>query len=100
MYSESLVDKVHKMYKSCYHTITAMAYTVKDHYMINYCHNKGNRICGVMVIVVASSAVDRGSSTCRIKYKKKLNRCFSTNHAALALWSKSKDWLDQNQDDV
>ena len=70
MYSESLVDKVHFMYKSCYHTITAMAYTVKDHYMINYCYNKGNCICGVMFIVLASSAVDRGSSPCRIKYKK------------------------------
>ena len=73
MYSESLVDKVHFMYKTFYHTITSMACTVKEHYMINYYHNKGNSINGVMVIVFASSAVDRGSSPCRIKYLKKHN---------------------------
>ena len=56
-----------------------------------------------MVGVLASSAVDHGfepwSVSNHIEYKKKIGICcFSAKEAAL--WSKSKDWLAQNQDNV
>ena len=59
-----------------------------------------NRIGGVMVSVLASSAVDRGfepqlgqTKDCKIGIC-----CFSTKHAALK--RKGKDWLAQNQNNV
>jgi hypothetical protein len=52
-----------------------------------------NRIAGVMVSVLASSAVDRG-----LDYKIGIC-CFSAKHAS-ALRSKSKDWLGWNQSNV
>jgi hypothetical protein len=59
-----------------------------------------NRIGGVMVSVLASSAVDcvfepRSGQTkdCKISIC-----CFSAKHAALR--RKSKDWLARNQNDV
>ena len=57
-------------------------------------------MCGVMVSVHASSAVDRGFEP-RSGQTKDYNIgicCFSGNHAALR--RKSKDWSDQNQSNV
>ena len=55
---------------------------------------------GVMVSVLASSAVDRGFEprSSQIKDYKIGIYCFSAKHAALR--RKSKDWLAQNQDNV
>ena len=59
-----------------------------------------NHICGVMVSVLVSSAVDRG-------FKPRLGQtkdykigiyCFSAKHTALR--RKSKDWLAWNQNNV
>jgi hypothetical protein len=52
----------------------------------------GNRIDGVMVIMLASSAVNHG-----FDYNIDMC-CVSGKHAAL--WRKSKDWLARNQDNV
>ena len=52
-----------------------------------------NRIGGVIVSVLASSAVDLGSET---KDHTIGFYCFSANHAALR--RKRKDWLARNQD--
>ena len=59
-----------------------------------------NHIGGVMVSVLASSAVDRGFKPWlgQIKDYKIGIRCFSAKHAALR--RKSKDWLAQNQNNV
>ena len=61
---------------------------------------KQNRIGGVIISVLASSAVDRGFEprSGQTKDYKIGICCFSTKHAALR--RKSKDWLAQNQDDV
>ena len=58
------------------------------------------RIDGVMVSVIASSAVDRGfeSRSGQTKDCKIGICCFSAKHTALR--SKSKDWLAQNQNNV
>ena len=50
--------------------------------------------------MLASSAVDRGfkSWSGQIKDDKIVICCFSAKHTAI--WSKSKDWLAQNQDNV
>jgi hypothetical protein len=59
-----------------------------------------NRIDDVMVSVLASSSVDRGCEP-RSGQTKKIKIgicCFSDKHAALS--RKSKNWLDQNQDNV
>ena len=60
----------------------------------------GNRIGGVMVSVLASSAVDRGFETQSGQTKDyTIGICyFSANHAALR--RKSKDCLPRNQDNV
>ena len=59
-----------------------------------------NRICGVMVSVLAPSAVDRG-------FERRLGQtkdykigicCFSAKHVALR--RKSKDWFARNQNNV
>jgi hypothetical protein len=55
-----------------------------------------SRIGGVMVSVLASSAVDRGSGQTK-DYTIGIC-CFSAKHAALR-W-KSKDWLARNQNNV
>jgi hypothetical protein len=57
----------------------------------NTCTQIENRISGVMVSVLTSSAVEREFYTIGIS-------CFSTKRTALR--SKSKDWLAQNQNDV
>ena len=59
-----------------------------------------NRIGGVMVSMLASSAVDHGfeSWSCQTKEYKIDICCFSSKHTALR--RKSKDWLAQNQDNV
>ena len=62
--------------------------------------SKQFRICGVMVSVLASSAVNRGPE-CRFGQTKDYKIgicCFSAKHAALK--RKSKDWLARNQDNV
>ena len=68
-----------------------------------FCHafiHHGIHICGVMVSMLTSSAVNLG-------FKPRLGQtkdyeigicCFSTKHAALR--RKSKDWLAWNQDNV
>jgi hypothetical protein len=62
--------------------------------------DEANRIGGVMVSVLASSAIDRGfehrsgqTKDCKIGIC-----CFSAKHAVLR--SKSKDWLAWNQNNV
>ena len=59
-----------------------------------------NRICGVMVSVLASSAVNHEFEPWwgQTKDYKIGIYCFSAKHAALR--SKSKDWLPQNQNSV
>jgi hypothetical protein len=64
-----------------------------------------NRILGVMVIVLASSAEIMGSNPNRVKPQSGQTKhyeigicCFSSKHEALR--SKSKDWLAQNQNNV
>ena len=59
-----------------------------------------NRIGCVMVIVLASSVVDRGFEprSGQIKDYKIGICCFSANHAAL--WRKSKYWLAWSQNNV
>jgi hypothetical protein len=61
---------------------------------------KQNRIGGLIISVLASSAVDRGFEprSGQTKDYKIGICCFSTKHAALR--RKSKDWLARNQDDV
>ena len=59
-----------------------------------------NRIGGVMVSLLALSAVDHGfeSGSGQTKDYKIGICCFSANHAALR--RKSKDWLARNQNNV
>jgi hypothetical protein len=59
-----------------------------------------DRIGGVMVSKLASSAVGRRSQSLsgQTKYYKIGIRCFSAKHAALS--RKSKDWLARNRDNV
>jgi hypothetical protein len=59
-----------------------------------------DRIGGVMVSVIASSAVDRGleSRSGKTKDYKSGICCFSAKHTALR--SKSKDWLARIQNNV
>ena len=59
-----------------------------------------NHIGGVMVSVLASSAVDRGFEpwSGQTKDYKIGMCCFSAKHAALR--RKSKDWLTRNQNNV
>jgi hypothetical protein len=59
-----------------------------------------NRIGGVMVSLLASSAVDRGLEprSGQPKDYKICICCFSAKHVALR--RKSKDWLARNQDHV
>ena len=59
-----------------------------------------NGIGDVIVIVLASSAVDRGfePGSGQIKVNKIGICCFSAKHATLR--TKSKDWLARNQDNV
>ena len=76
--------------------------------LLSYCdkvYSRGNinqkhRIGGVMVCVLASSAVDHGFEP-QSGQTKDYNIgicCFSAKHAAL--WRKSKDWLARNQNNV
>ena len=62
--------------------------------------NQLNRIGGVMVSVLASSAVDRGFDprSGQTKDYEIGMCCFSAKHAALR--RKSKDWLTRNQNSV
>jgi hypothetical protein len=59
-----------------------------------------NRISGVMVSVLATSAVDRGFKPIsgQTKDYKIGICCFSTKHASLR--RKTKDWLARNRDNV
>ena len=59
-----------------------------------------NRICGVMVSVLALRAVDRGFAPRSGQTKDYTIGicCFSTKHAALR--RKNKDWLVRNRDNV
>jgi hypothetical protein len=76
--------------------------------LLSYCdkvYSRGNinqkhRIGGVMVSVLASSAVDRGfePQSGQTKDYKIGICCFSAKHAALR--RKSKDWLARNQNNV
>ena len=63
-------------------------------------HSGKNRLGGVMVSVLASSAGDRGFDprSGQTKDFKIGICCFSAKHAALR--SKSKDWSAQNQNNV
>ena len=66
----------------------------------SYLFHQSNRIGGVMVSVLASSAVDRGFEprSGQTKDYKIGMCCFSAKHAALR--RKSKDWLARNQNNV
>ena len=68
--------------------------------LIELCQFHINNIGGVVVIVLASSAVYRGFEprSGQTKDYKIGICCFSAKHAALR--SKSKDWLARNQNNV
>jgi hypothetical protein len=68
--------------------------------LIDLCQFHINTIGGVMVSVLASSAVDRGFEprSGQTKGYKFGICCFSAKHAALR--RNNKDWLAQNQDNV
>ena len=93
--------------KELYITMTNIVHAVKGG-LLSYCvkvYSRGNinqkhRIDGVMVSVLASSAVDHGFEP-RSGQTKNYEIgicCFSAKHAALR--RKSKDWLDLNQNNV
>ena len=87
--------------------MTKILHAVKEG-LLSYCDkvysrgniNKKHRIGGVMVCVLASSAVDRGfeSQSGQTKDYKIGICCFSAKHAALR--RKSNDWLARNQNNV
>ena len=87
--------------------MTTILHAVKGG-LLSYCdkvYSRGNmnqkhRIGGVMVSVLASSAVDRGFEARSGKTKDYTIGicCFSAKHAALR--RKSKDWLAGNQNNV
>jgi hypothetical protein len=68
--------------------------------MFCFHYRNNNRIGGVMVCMLTSSAVDRGfePGLGQIKNYNIGICCFSTEHAALK--RKSKDWLIQNGENV
>ena len=77
----------------------------EDYYHCDKVYSPGNinqkhRIGGIMLSVLASSAVDRGLETRwgQTKDYKIGICCFSAKHAALR--RKSKDWLARNQNNV
>jgi hypothetical protein len=76
-----------------YHTVTKYIHVVTS--------IKTTASVALMVIVLASSAVDRGfepmSGQTTKDYKIGMC-CFSAKHAAL--WKKGKDWLARNQNNV
>ena len=87
-------------------SMTKILHAVKG--LLSYCNkvysrgniNQNDRIDGVMVSVLASSAVNRGFES-RSGQTKDYNIgicCFSAKHAALR--RKSKDWLARNQNNV
>jgi hypothetical protein len=88
-------------------TMTKIVHAVKGG-LISYCdkvYSRGNinqkhRIGGVMVSVLASSAVDRELEprSGQTKDYKIGMRCFSAKHAAVR--RKSNDWLARNQNNV
>ena len=63
---------------------------------------QGNHIGGIMVSILASSAIDYGFEPRSDQTKDKDNEigiyCFSAKHSALR--RKSKDWLARNQANV
>ena len=67
---------------------------------MKYIQKIDNRIGGVMVSMLASSAVDRGFEPRSSKAKdyKICICCFSAKHTELK--STSKDWLARNQNNV
>ena len=87
--------------------MTKIVHAVKGG-LLSYCNkvysrgsiNQKHRIGGVMVCVLASSAVDRGfePQSGQTKDYNIGSCCFSAKHAAL--WRKSKDWLARNQNIV
>ena len=87
--------------------MTKIVHAVKGG-LLSYCdkvYSRGNinqkhRIGGVMVSVLASSAVDRGfePQSGQTKDYKIGICCFSAKHAALR--RKSNDWLARNQNNV
>jgi hypothetical protein len=87
--------------------MTKIVHAVKGG-LLSYCdkvYSRGNinqkhRIGGVMVSVLASSAVDRGSEprSGQTKDYKIGICCSSTKHATLR--RKSKDWLARNQNNM
>ena len=85
------------MYLPC----TRVAYNIPFICFSKYCLlTSRDRIGGVMVSVLASSAVDRGfeSPSGQTKDNKIGICCFSAKHAALR--KKSKYWLARNQNNV
>ena len=76
-----------------YHTVTKYIHVVTS-------IKSTASVTGVMVSVLASSAVDRGIKprSGQTKDYKLDIWCFSANHAALR--RKSKDWLARNQNNV
>ena len=88
-------------------TMTTILHAVKGG-LLSYCDkvyardniSQAHRIGGIMVSVLASSALDRGFDP-RSGQTKDYQigfYCFSAKHAAL--WRKSKDWLARNRNNV
>ena len=73
-----------------------------EYIFVIYCHwpSSPNRIGGIVVSMLASSAVDCGfePQSCQTKDYKIVFCCFSAKHTALR--RKGKDWLAQNQNNV
>ena len=89
-------------------SMTKILYSVVKGGLLSYCdkvYSRGNinqkhRIGGVMVSVLASSAVDRGFEPRSGQTKDYTISicCFSAKHATL--WRKNKDWLGRNQNNM
>ena len=87
--------------------MTKIVHAVKGE-LLSYCDkvylrgniNQKHRIGGIMVSVLASSAIDRGFEprSGQTKDYEIGMCCFSAKHAALR--RKSKDWLARNQNNV
>jgi hypothetical protein len=91
-----LARKGKSIFRNCY--LCNLCSDVFD--LITSTLHVANHIGGIMVIMLASSALYRGfgSWSGQIKDYEIPIRCFSAMHAVLR--RKSKDWLALNQDDV
>jgi hypothetical protein len=93
--NKKIITFFQKCWKLMHHIIIVTVHDVNRRHQPSF-----NRIGGVMVSVLTSSAVDREfeSWSGQTKDYKIGICCFSAKHAALR--RKSKDWLSRNQNNV